>query len=175
VKYGVNKGNNKMSDYQKNYWRELTQIKEHGYYINEYINQTQHISRFINCFLAVTSSSSIGAWIIWEKYAFIWGAIIAVSQVLNVIKQFLPYESRLNHLPDLKNELDFLSLDMEKNWFNVAEGKWTNRKIHNKYIEIKTKKAEISQKYLSRKPIPDKRMLLFLAKEKSRNYFKNFS
>jgi len=164
-----------MSDYQLNYWRELTQLKEHSYYINEYIVQDQKISRSISSFLAITSSSSIGAWVIWENYAYLWGAIIALSQVVNAIRQFLPYKERLTHLPGLKNELAFLCLEMEKSWFSVAEAEWTVKEIHNKRLDIKTKKVEILQKYLSAKPLPDKRKLLTIAKEKARSYFQNFS
>jgi len=164
-----------MQDYQLYYWRELTQLKEHCYYVDEYINRTHLISRFINCFLAITSSSSIGAWVIWEKYAFIWGAIIAASQVVNIIKQFLPFEGRLKYLPELKNELDFLVLEMEKSWFNVAEGKWAIEEIHNKRLDIKMRKAGILQKYLADVSLPDNRKLLEVAKIKTRDYFKNFS
>lgn len=164
-----------MAHYQLNYWRELTQLKEHCYYINEYIIQTQHISRWINSFLAITSSSSIGAWVIWQKYAFIWGAIIAFSQVVNIIKQFFPFEARLRHLPELKNELDFLFLEMEKSWFNVAEGKWTNEETHSKRLEFKTKKAEILEKHIPNTTLPDKKKYLSVAKEKTRYYFSNFS
>lgn len=163
-----------MPDYQLNYWRELTQLKEHCYYINEYIIQTQKISRLINCFLAITSSSSIGAWVIWQEYAFIWGAIIAVSQVVNIIKQFFPFEGRLKHLPELRNELDFLFLEMEKSWFSVAEGKWTAEEIHNKRLEFKTRKAEIQQKHIPNISLPDRRNYLDVAKKKTRDYFINF-
>ena len=164
-----------MPDYQLNYWRELTQLKEHSYYINEYSVQTQRIGRVISSFLAITSSSSIGAWVIWDKYAYLWGAIIAVSQVLNAIKQFLPYKERLKHLPDLKIEIEFLCIEMEKSWFNVAEGEWTNRTIHNKRLDIKNKKSEIVHKYFSHKPLPDKKKLQTIAKVKTRSYFENFS
>ena len=164
-----------MPNYQLNYWRELTQLKEHCYYINEYIVQTQQISRLINCFLAITSSSSIGAWVIWQKYAFIWGAIIAISQVVNIIKQFFPFEGRLKHLPELKNELNFLTLEMEKSWFNVAEGKWTTEEMHNKRLEFKTRKTEILQKHIPNISLPDRKKYLDVAKEKTRDYFKNFS
>ena len=64
---------------------------------------------------------------------------------------------------------------MEKTWFNVAEGKWTNEEIHNKRLDLKTKKAEILQKHLANISLPDKKELLDIAKEKTRDYFRNFS
>ena len=61
----------------------------------------------INIFLAVTSSGSIGGWVIWDKYSFLWAFIIAASQVINVVKQFLPYKTRVKTTGGILKELPF--------------------------------------------------------------------
>jgi len=58
-------------------------------------NQKKTISS-LKYFLAITSSSSIGAWAIWNEYSWILASIIAFSQVITAIIPFLAYKSRIN-------------------------------------------------------------------------------
>jgi len=72
-----------MSDnYQEQYWKEMYQLKVHYEYIELYRGRSEFWDNSVKIFLAVVSSGSIGSWVIWKEYSHVWGAIIAISQVL---------------------------------------------------------------------------------------------
>ena len=83
------------NQYQRRYWKELFELRVHVNYLEKYMEQSEFIDKFINFFLAVTSNGSICSWVIWKEYNYIWAGIIAASQLINVLKQFLPYRTRL--------------------------------------------------------------------------------
>lgn len=71
---------------QERYWRELDQLKVHIQYLDIYLEKTFVRDRNINIFLAIMSSASIGGWVVWQHYAFVWALLIAISQVINAVK-----------------------------------------------------------------------------------------
>lgn len=161
-------------DYQNQYWRELDQLKVHSLYLGEYLQSTTKIDRGINMFLAVTSSSSICGWAIFKEFAFFWGAIIALSQLLNAVKPHLPYSKRLKSLHGITNEMDALCIAMETKWFDVSEGKLEIEEIHKLRMSIKKKKREISHKYLTTNPLPKNDKFMKTAVFMAATYFNNF-
>ena len=58
-------------------------------------NQKEMIGS-LKYFLAITSSSSIEAWAIWNEYSWILASIITFSQVITSIIPFLAYKIRIN-------------------------------------------------------------------------------
>lgn len=159
--------------YQKRYWREMDQLKVHSLYLGEYLQSTTKIDRGINIFLAITSSSSICGWAIFKEYAFVWGSLIAVSQLINAIKTYLPYSNRLKSLRGITNEIDALCIAMETKWFDVSEGKLESVDIHSIQMTIKNKKREIEHKYLTVNPLPKNDKFLNKAKSMAITYFTN--
>ena len=79
--------------YQQRYWKELYQLKVHTNYLELYLESSTNVDRGMNIFLAITSSSSICGWAVWQQYSFVWGAAIAASQLITAIKGFLPFKS----------------------------------------------------------------------------------
>jgi hypothetical protein len=165
---------NEDSNYQNRYWRELDQLKVHAIFLQLYLQKTVQIDRSLNMFLAATSSSSICGWAIWQDYSFVWGAIIAGSQLLNAIKLFFPYKKRLKALYGLTPEMEALFLVFENRWFDVAEGKLTIEEIHTLHTELKKKRHFILQKHLGQNPLPEDGKLLKKAESQALTYFENF-
>ena len=93
-----------LDQYQRRYWKELFQLRVHVNYLELYMEHSELIDKSINIFLAVTSSTSICGWAIWNKYSFVWAVIIAASQLINAVKQFLPYRTRLKATSTLSVE-----------------------------------------------------------------------
>lgn len=162
-----------MSAYQNRYWSQLREIKTHVIYLHKYAAQSEWWDKAINIFLAITSSSSIAAWAIWQKYQIIWAIIIASSQVVTAIKPFLPYKQRIKAISDLNDRLQDISLNCERNWFAVAEGNLTEEEIHNLYIEIKNDSLEAEKKYLKSIILPKNRRILRIAETEADIYLRN--
>ena len=161
-----------MSAYQSRYWSELREIKTHVIYLQKYAVHSDWWDKAINIFLAITSSSSIAAWAIWQKHSMVWAVIIALSQVITAIKPFLPYKQRLKVLNEFNDKLQEISLNCEKNWFNVAEGKLSEEEIHELYIGIKNQSLEAECKCLKNIVLPKNSKILKEAEEEANLYLR---
>jgi hypothetical protein len=162
------------SPYQKRYWKELFALRVHVNYLELYMEESELKDKTINIFLAVTSSSSICGWAIWNKYSFIWAIIIAASQLINVVKQFLPYRTRLKATSGAIRELEELSTFAEMKWFDVAEGKLKKEEINKLQFEIRSKKTKTVQKHFGIITLPTKEKLFNKAKKSAEIYINNF-
>lgn len=160
--------------YQIKYWQELYDLRSHANYINFYLLRTELHDRVFKVIIAIASSSSIGAWVIWQKYGLFWSLIIATSQVLTAVSAYLPYKARLKALTGLQPALEELALYAEDRWFDVAEGVLSDEAIHKLQFEIKVKKIKLQDKFLKNTPLPDKDKYLGEAEERSCQYFKNY-
>ena len=121
---------NSPTPYQLRYWKELYQLRVHVNYLELYMEHSEYLDKSTNIFLAVTSNSSICGWAIWHNYSFIWEIIIAGSQLINAIKQFLPFKLRLKSIGSILKELEELMTFTEMKWFDVAEGNLTDEEIN---------------------------------------------
>lgn len=161
-----------MSAYQSRYWSELREIKTHVIYLQKYAAHSDWWDKAINIFLAITSSSSIAAWALWQKYSMIWAVIIAISQVITAVKPFLPYKQRLKALNEFNDKLQEISLNCERNWFNVAEGKLTEEEIHELYIGIKNDSLDAERKCLKNIVLPKNKKILKEAEDEANLYLR---
>ncbi len=125
-------------------------------------------------FLAITSSSSIGGWVIWNEYGIIWGCVIAVSQVINAIKGFLPFQKRAKQIGSLNTEVEKLALDAEGQLYSVFEGKLTDEDIFNLVTKLKQQKLEASHKHFKDQVLPIKSKYITEAEERTRAYFQPY-
>ncbi|HEC60645.1 MAG TPA: hypothetical protein ENI27_00130 [bacterium] len=162
------------NQYQNRYWKELFELRVHVNYLELYMEDSEFKNNFINIFLAVTSSSSICGWAIWNKYGFIWAVIIAASQFISVAKRFLPYRKRLKTTGSIMRELEELSIFAEMKWFDVAEGKLKEEEINKLQFEIRSKKTKAVKKHLGINTLPTKEKLLDKAKKTAEVYVNNF-
>ncbi len=159
---------------QEKYWKEFYQLKVHVRYIELYHEKAVNWERGLNIFLAVASSGSIAGWLVWEKASILWAVIIGASQIVNVIKEFLPFKARVASLPALNYELDQLANSAEKNWERVGSGELTEKEINNLWHEIKSKKTEYVHQLLAGGSLPEKKELLKTAEKYTEVYFNHF-
>lgn len=133
---------------QKNYWIEMDQTIFGREYIYLYLSSSEKIDFFIKLITAITSSSSIAAWVIWQQYSWVWGSLIATSQVISATKNFLPWEQRSKNLINLYNEYQLLIVEFERNWYDVATGYLTEKKIHDLTVDLVHKRVILQSKHL---------------------------
>lgn len=158
---------------QSQYWVELQALKAHIYYLELYQLKSEGTERWISIVLAVASSGSIGAWVIWKEYAFVWAMFIAASQAISVIYKFLPFKARIKPLSIAGVELSVLADEAEKAWFDVARGELTEREINEKRFAIRKKKSAVMKSAFSGMVIPENKRLMTRAEEQMSKYFKS--
>ncbi len=162
-----------MSQYQERYWGQLKELKTHVIYLHNYAASSEWWDKAINIILAITSSSSIAAWAIWQEYQIVWAVIIAISQVITAVKPFLPFRQRLKPISDLNDHIQEISLECEKHWFSVAEGELTEKEIHDLYISMKDKSLKAEKKSLKDIVLPKNSKILKKAEEETELYLSN--
>ena len=158
------------NDYQIRYWNQLKEFKVHVIYLHLYAASSEWWDKAINIFLALTTSSSIAAWAMWQKYQMVWAIIIAASQVITAIKPFLPYKQRIKALNELNDKMQEISLECEKGWFEVAEGELIEKEIHELTISLRYKGLSAERKALKNVILPKKEKILSMAQDEADVY-----
>ena len=74
---------------------------------------------------AIASSGSIAAWALWKDYAFVWASIIAVSQVLDALKEVFPVTKRHKAASEHANSLGTILIDAQLEWEKIFMGIYT--------------------------------------------------
>lgn len=161
---------------QEKYWNYMVQTKASVYYLDIYAENTYKSERNINIFCAIASSASIAAWATWTELAYVWGFIIAASQVLTTVKEFFPYAKRLKMLKQFDDQMKIMYLNMEQEWFRVAEGELTEAEINTLLFMYKKKVVELESINLNEQILIEKIGYAKEADKRCCEYFeKNFS
>ena len=159
---------------QEHYWKEFYRLKVHVGFLELLLGETERTDRYIKIFLAVTSSASIGGWVIWKDLALLWSILIAGSQVLNAIRQYLPYKERLKALSGLLNERDEVLVGVESKWLDITAGELTEAEIRKALLELRTRKMKAIKKHFPDNTIPEDGVFFEKAEQRALSYFNNF-
>ena len=159
---------------QEHYWKEFYRLKVHVTYLELQLGRTEAIDRALKIFLAITSSASIGAWAIWKEYAAVWATAIAASQVVNAVRQYLPYKDRLRCIAGLMVELEELVLSVESKWLDIANGELTEVEIRKALSNLRLLRQKAFKKHFPDRVLPDDDALFQKAEAKTQTYVGNF-
>lgn len=158
---------------QEQYWKEIHQLKTHIGFIELLLERSESIDRVLKITLAVASSSSIGAWAIWQQYSWVWAGIIAFSQVISAINPFLPYKNWIKAYSSLLHELEELMVQAEFKWHAIAEGELTSSEINKARFEIRAAKIRSLKKHIQT-TVPTDNKLHEKAEAAATQYLVNF-
>lgn len=158
---------------QEKYWNYMVQIKASIYYLDIYAEKSYKSDRRINVYGAIASSSSIAAWAIWKDWSYVWAFIIAISQVITAIKDFLPFGRRLKLLRPFVEDMKLLYIKIEYDWYRVSEGELTETEINTLIFTYKNEVAHIESKYLKEEILVENLDFMKTADLKTNDYFTN--
>lgn len=171
-------------DVQQRYWQEFLDLKRDAYYTEFYHDVTERTERIINVITAAASSSAVAGWVIWREtinvfgvninLSLFWMVIIMASQVINAVKEYLPYKTRLSSLSTMANELNSLALVMESDWYKVSRGLLTEQEINDLHMEIKRKKLQATTKSFPDTSLPENKRLLARADTATISYVQTY-
>jgi hypothetical protein len=90
---------NAASHRQQNlYWNQMVELKVALEYMRRYRDHAGKRVRALATLKAIASSGGIAAWAIWREHAFVWGAIIAASQLADALKEVFPFTKSTERL-----------------------------------------------------------------------------
>jgi hypothetical protein len=158
---------------QAQYWKELYQLKTHIAFIELQLEKAESIDRGLKITLAIASSSSIGAWVIWDHLSWVWAGVIAFSQVISAVNPYLPYKSRIKGYTSLLHELEELMIQAEFKWHAISEGRLTATEINKARFEVRATKQKSLKKHIQT-TIPTNSAMHAKAENSATEYLSNF-
>jgi hypothetical protein len=133
---------------QQMYWHEFVQLKTDACYIRDYRNSLGKWVTSIAVIRAITSAGSISTWLIWKKYAYVWAALIAVSQGIEAMKNIIPFSRRRRALSRWSKALNQLFVEAQRDWDNIASGEYANPQIRKACHQLRSRKNRAEAKYI---------------------------
>lgn len=111
------------------YWNELVLLKGAGCYMRLYRDQLGRWVTTTGTLKAIASCGSIAAWAIWKEHAFVWGLIIASSQLADALKDVFPFAKKHKAASEYANALSGLFIDAQLEWDVICLGSHTDEDI----------------------------------------------
>lgn len=159
---------------QQKYWDFLVQVRLWLFYLDEYAENSHKWEQRINIFCAVTSSASIAAWAIWTPLSIVWAFLIAISNVIAAIKDYLPFAKRFKMLLDFSGDLSLLYNKIEYNWYNVALGNLSGKEINDLYLKLQNEYTVMESKYMKKAMLAERNDMLENAQKKAKDFFESY-
>jgi hypothetical protein len=117
-------------------WTNLVNVKFKCIYLGHLISRNQKISLWINIFLAVVSLSSFSAWTIWNIMPGLFTTLVAVSNILMVVKPLLSFDKRIKELSEKLARLEDIQFEYEKLWYHLLTNEISEKDAGKKFFEI---------------------------------------
>lgn len=153
------------------YWNQLVRVKVGAEYIQLYRDVIGRRIWWFDLLRALASSGAIAAWAVVRAHPLLWGGIIAVSQVAEVIKGALPLAKRYEGACQLSMSLDAMFIDAQFEWEAVAAGRLTEEEIVAARKRMMTLEHDLQAKHFPN-GLRRRSDLLGLAEESAARYLK---
>ena len=92
--------------------------------------------------LAISSSASIAGWAIWDSCAFIWGCIIAMSQVITALKPVFPFDKHVHTLNTRCYKQEAMFLELDALWYGIMDQALNEESAKTKLNHLKQRLNE---------------------------------
>ena len=117
-------------------WTNLDNTKFKCIYIGYLIEKYQRISTAINIFLTIISLSSVSVWVIWDVFPWLWGLLIAGSNILLAIKPILAYDKRIKELTEKLAILEDVQFEYERLWYQNETKSIDEKGASDRFFEL---------------------------------------
>ena len=108
---------------KQNCWRLYQDLVKAKYYFQFYKGQAARTDRILSIIIAIISSASVASWLIWKDLTILWAIIIGASNILTILKPYLPYEKRVSAVSYMLPELKVLINEVEYFYNIINSGK----------------------------------------------------
>jgi hypothetical protein len=148
----------------------MIELKVAAGYIRRYRDDVGKRVSTLGTIRAVASSGGIAAWAIWKEHAFIWGAIIAASQVADALKEVFPFTKIHKAASDHTISLNSMFIDAQLEWENIFQGRYTDEQIMSRRFKLMKLQHETERKNFPN-GLAEKEVLMAEAEREATEYF----
>ena len=132
---------------QEFYWGQLVELKALSFVVRRYRDDQAWWVRCIGIIKALATSGTIAGWAIWKDYAFVWGIILALSQLLDALKDFIPQAKHLQNASELLAVVEAMFIDARFEWNAIYNGLVPAPEIMAKWQKLAKMQLEAERKY----------------------------
>jgi hypothetical protein len=155
---------------QQLYWNQMIELKVAASYMRLYRDDLGTWVARLAILKAVASSGSVAGWVVWKEYAFVWGAIIAVSQLADALKDVFPFTKTHKAASEVAVVLGAMFIDAQLEWENIFSGRHTDDQIVNRRYKL-TKLQHATEQKSFPHGLPFKKALFEAAQAEATGYF----
>lgn len=131
---------------KEKYWELYVSLKHKERYYWHYRIRSVRINTAINVICALASAYSIAGWSIWGNFPFIWAGIIAISQIVQVLKPMFPFSKQLISLNFLLPDFEKLLIEVDHEW-DIISG--VNIDDPEEYCEVSNRIKFRNEEFIS--------------------------
>jgi len=136
-----------------NIWYSLVDVKFRAIFLDERSRLASFTGHGYTIFLAIVASTSVATWAVWKEYPTMWAGIVAISQLLHIIKPHVPFFKRGGDYRDMSNELESLYLRYEKLWYKLEQGSLDyKKKTQVEFYTLREEELEIQRRHRAHPP-----------------------
>ena len=157
---------------QRLYWNEMVNLKADASYVRLYRDSQGRWVTWLGALKAIASSTGIAAWVVWREYAFVWGAIIAASQLADALKDVFPFVKKHKAASAHSMTLDNLFNYVQLEWENIFSGRYSDEEIMNRLHRLRKLQLDALQHNFP-DGLAEHHRLLVQAKQIAETYFKS--
>jgi hypothetical protein len=155
---------------QQLYWNQLIELKVAAAYIRRYRDDLGTWVTALGTLKAIASSGGIAAWVIWKEYAFVWAAIIALSQLADALKDVFPFAKKHKAASEHTITLASIFIDAQLEWESVFSGRYSNEQIANRRHKLMKLQHDAESRNFPN-GLPIKTALFEAAEKEAKDYF----
>lgn len=153
------------------YWAQLRQVKAASNYMRLYRNRLAKQVRAIELIKAISSSGAIAGWVVWKDLPFLWSAIIASAQLLDVLKGVFPFAKLHRAASDLTIAMETIWIDADAEWTDIYAGRLTDQEITKRLQKLRKLQLDAERKHFPEGFEPDPK-LVTLAEAETESYLR---
>ena len=128
-------------------WNNLADTLFKSIYLNKVSNQAYHWGNAYSIFLALATASSVAAWAVWEKFPVLWATIVAISQILHIIKPYFYFIKNDKEFIEMSLMFEGVYLSYEKLWYDLQKNGLDMDEAEKIFYENRQKELNISKSY----------------------------
>jgi hypothetical protein len=153
------------------YWDTMSQIRRQALYLDRCQAHIEKIDRRIDMGSALVSSGGVGAWLVHHEYALAGALAVVLTNIFQVIKQYLPYKRQIRPVATLGRELHRIALDAETEWHDVDGGMFEPRDIHHRMISLEKRVNDAESRTFPNSSLGENKKFIQMANDDNEDYF----
>ncbi len=106
-----------------NIWHQMIAARYKAIYLSYFNSYVRSMDRWLEGLLVVASSGAVAGWLVWTHLPWLWAAIIGLSQLVKVVKPYLPYLKEKDQLAASYVFYEKQHHAYERLWFSLENGR----------------------------------------------------